>query len=175
MLLAEIQSKLNDSDPHIRGDAAIALADLGPHARAAIPILLARLSSPEESLYDRACAAWGLPRIGVNGDQAVPILLQVLDETADQTDAGELRYRAAEAVGSLSDSFRILVPLARRSVGDRYWKVRLLGLTQIERLGQRHRRLVEMLISSVRPLVKDEVEEIRTLAREIVDRFAKGV
>ena len=47
MMLGELQTKLNDSDPHIRVDAAIALADL---------------CSREETLHDRACAAWALPR-----------------------------------------------------------------------------------------------------------------
>jgi hypothetical protein len=175
MLLGEIQGKLNDADPHIRQDAAIALADLGPHARAAIPTLLARLSSPEEPLHDRACAAWALPRIGVNGDQAVPVFLQVLNETGDQAEADELRFRAAEAVESLSDSFRVLVPLARRCLADRGWKSRVYGLALVERLGKRNRRLLEMLMPSVEPLLDDEVDEIREDARRIVDGFAKGV
>ena len=174
MLLGEIQTKLNDPDPHIRQDSAIALADLGPHARAAIPLLLDRLRSREETLHDRACAAWTLPRIGVDGDQAVPIFLQVLNETADQAEAGELRYRAAEAIETLTESFRTLVPLARRSLGDRYWKSRLYGLALVERLGKRSRRLLEMLMPSVEPLLDDEVEEIREDARRIVDGFAKG-
>jgi hypothetical protein len=32
-----------------------------------------------------------------------------------------------------------------------------------------------MLMPSVKPLVHDEVEEIRDFAREIVDRFTRGV
>jgi hypothetical protein len=175
MLLAEIESKLNDIDPHIRQDAAVALADLGPHAPAAIPLLLDRFRSPEETLHDRACAAWALPRIGVDGDQEVPLFLQVLDETADEPDADELRFRVAEAVEALSDSFRVLVPLARRCLRDRGWKSRVFGLALVERLGKRNRRLLEMLLSSVEPLLDDEVDEIREDARRIVDGFAKGV
>ena len=173
MLLGEIQSKLNDPDPHIRQDAAIALADLGPRACAAIPLLLDRLSSPTETLHDRACAAWALPRLGLDRDQAVPIFLQVLNEAADQADAGELRFRAAEAIEALSDSFRTLVPVARRSVEDRYWKVRLFGLTLVERLGKRSRRVLEMLIGNVKPLLDDDLEEIRVVARQIANDFAK--
>lgn len=175
MLLAEIQAKLNDFDPHIRQDAAIALADLGPHARAAIPILLARLSSPEETLHDRECAAWTLPRIGVDGDLTLPIFVQVLDETVNQVEAGDLRFRASEAIEALSDSFRILVPLARRCLADRGWKSRMYGLALAERLGKRHHRLLEMLMPTVRLLLDYEAEEIRNFAGEIVDGIAKGV
>lgn len=175
MLLAEIQAKLTHPDPHVRQDSAIALADLGTHARAAIPALLDRLGSSDATLHDRACAAWALLKIGVKEGLAVPVFVQVLDETADHPDAGELRYRAAEAVESLTDSFRTLVPLARRCLADSYWKPRLYGLTLVERLGKRHRRLLEMLMPSVEPLLDDEMEEVRAFAREIVDCFAKGV
>ena len=175
MMLGEIQTKLNDPDPHIRGDSAIALADLGPHARAAIPVLLDRLLSPEETHHDRACAAWALPRIGVNGDQAVPIFLHVLNETVAQPEADELRFRSAEAIESFTDSFRVLVPLARRCLADRGWKCRMHGLAMVERLGKRRRRILEMLLPSVEPLLADEVEEIRAFAREIVDGFAEGL
>lgn len=175
MLLGELRAKLNNADPHIRQDAAIALADLGPRARAAIPLLLDRLRSSKETLHDRACAAWALPRIGVDGDQAVPVLLEVLNETADQAEASELRYRAAEAVEAITDSLRTLVSLARRCLRDRFWKSRLFGLALVERLGKRDRRLLEMLMPNVGPLLDDEVEEINDFAREIVDGFAKGV
>lgn len=171
MLLAEIQAKLHDLDPHVRQDAAIALGDLGLHARAAIPVLLDRLRSPEETLHDRTCAAWALPRLGVDGHQAVPIYLQVLSETADQVHASELRYRAAEAVESLTESFRILVPLARRCLLDRGWKPRLYGLTLSERLGKRHRRLLDMLLPGVEALIEDEMEEVRELARVLVQEL----
>ena len=174
MLLGEIQTKLTDPDPHIRQDAAFALADLGSHAHAAIPLLLDRLRSPEEALQDRACAAWALPRIGVDGDQAVPIFLRVIAETADQPQADELRLRSAEAVETLTDSFRILVPLARRCLTDRGWKPRLYGLALVERLGKRNRRLLEMLVPSVESLLTDEVGEIRMFAQEILAAFERA-
>ena len=70
MLFAEIQSKLDDPDPHIRGEAAIALADIGPRASRTIPLFLERLRSTNTTFHDRACAAWALPRIGVDGQAA---------------------------------------------------------------------------------------------------------
>ena len=174
MLLGEIQSKLSDLDPHIRQDAAVALADLGTHARSAIPFLLERLGSPESTIHDRTYAARALPRIGVNEQQALPILLTVLDESSDQREADELRFRVAEAVEVLCDSFRILVPLARRCLQDRGWKSRTHGLALVERLGKRSRRLLEMLMPNVMPLLDDDVDENRFLARRIVERVYGG-
>ena len=79
MLLGEIQAKLADHDPHIRGDATIALTDFGRHARHIVPILLDQLRSPESTLHDKTLAAWALPSIGAAADEAVPVLLAILD------------------------------------------------------------------------------------------------
>jgi HEAT repeat protein len=170
MLLGEIQMKLNDPDPHIRQDAAIALADLGPHARHVIPILLDRLRSPETTFHDKTLAAWALPRIGVRSDDAIPTLLAVLEEAGDQPEAGELRRYAAEAVEHLNDSFRLLVPLARRCLTDPFWKCRLHGVCLVERLVERDRRLLPMLVPNVEPLLTDELEEVRAIAQQICER-----
>ena len=166
MLLGEVTAKLDDSDPHVRQDTVVALVDFGTHARGAVPILLDRVSSRETALHDRTLAAWALPRIGA-GESAVPILLQVIEES-DQPEVGELRFRAAEAVESLTDSFRVLVPLARRLVGDRHWKCRLHGVRLIGRLVWRERRLLAMIAADVERLVDDEVEVVREGAGRVV-------
>jgi HEAT repeat protein len=171
MLLDEIQKKLGDPDPHVRQDAVIALAEFGSHARGAVPLLLERLRSNETPTHDRTLSAWVLPRIGVHAEQGIPILLTVLDETENETEADELRRWAAEAVESLTDSFRVLVPLARRCLKDRYWKCRLHGLLMVERLVQRERRLLPMLVPNVESLVSDEVEEIREVAGRVLEGF----
>ena len=171
MLLDEIQTKLNDADPHIRQDACIALAEFGTHASAAIPVLLDRLRSPQETPLDRTLSAWALPRIGVAAEQGIPVFLAVLVETAGEADADEMRRLSAEAIESLSDSFRVLVPLARRCLLDRFWKCRMHGLMLVEQLVQRERRLLPMLVPNVEPLLSDEVEEVRKIARRIVDSF----
>ena len=123
-------------------DAAIALADFGLHARNAVPLFLDRLSTG--TIHERTLAAWALPKIGAD-KSSVSIFLAVLVETAEQTEAGELRLRSAEAVEFLTDSFRVLVPLARQLLRDRLGKCRLHGLLLVERLGERDLRLLEML------------------------------
>jgi len=167
MLLGEIRAKLNDSDPHVRQDAAIGLADYGIHARAAVPLLLIRLSSSEETLHDRTLAAWALPRIGAD-ESSVSIFLAVLDETADQPEADELRQRTAEAMEYMKSSFRVLVPLARRLLRDRLGPCRLHGLHLVERLGERDRRIWPMLVPNVEPLLNDDLEEVTAIAQRIM-------
>jgi hypothetical protein len=170
-LLGEIQAKLSDLDPHVRQSAVIALADFGHHARGAVPLLLERLRSNETPTHDRTLSAWTLPKVGVTAEQAIPVFLAVLDEAANETEADELRRWSVEAVESLTDSFRVLVPLARRCLQDRHWKCRLHGLNLVERLGERHRRLLSLLVPNVEPLMDDGVEENRAVARRIVEGF----
>lgn len=167
MLLGEIQAKLNDSDPHVRADAIVALTDFGPRARGAVPLLLERLRAG--TLHERTLTAWVLPRIGAGGD-AVPTILAVLDETAKQIDAGELRLRSVETIEQLTDSFRVMVPLARRCLRDGYWKCRLAGLHSVEGLISRERRLLPVLMPNVEVLLGDEVEEVRSAARRFVSQ-----
>ena len=165
MLMGEIRAKLNAPDPHVRQDAAIALADYGLHARAAVPDLLARLRLTESTIHDRTLAAWALPKIGAD-EGSISIFLAVLDETADQSESGELRQRLAEGIESMTNSFRVLVPLARRLLRDR--PCRLHGLQLVERLGERDRRLLPMLVPNVKPLLSDEVEEVTAIAQRIM-------
>ena len=156
-------------ESHIRGDAILALTEFGHHARDAVPMLLKLLSSSESTLHDKTGDAWALPRIGAADEESLPSLLTILDRSGEQTDAGELRRCVAEAIEQLTDSFRVLVPLARRCLSDPHWRCRLHGLVLVERLGKRHKRLLPMLVPNVEPLVDDEVEEIRAVAQRIED------
>ena len=175
LLLSEVQNKLDDPDPHVRQDAAFVLvADFGHHARDAVPMLLDRLRSSKCTIHDKNLAAWALPRIGADGKHVVPVVA-VLSKATNQFEAGELRRCLAETVESLTDSFRVLVPLARRCLRDPHWRCRLHGLVLVDRLGERDRRLLPMLVQNVKPLLADEVEEIRAVAQRIMDGQSKRV
>jgi hypothetical protein len=170
MLLGEIQAKLGDPDPHVRQDAVVALVGFGLHARGAVSLLLERLRSTESTVHDRTLAAWALPKIGAD-EGSVSIFLAVLDEAAVHSEAGELTLRSAEAVEFLTDSFRVLVPLARRLFRDRLAKCRLHGLHLAERLSERDRRLLTMLVPNVEPLLNDEVQEVQAIAQRVMSLF----
>ena len=167
MLLGEVQAKLNDADPHVRADAIVALADFGAHARGAVPMLLKRLGAGTR--HERTLAAWALPRIGA-GEDAVSMLLEVLDETAEHIDACELRLGLVEAIEQLTDSFRVLVPLARRCLRDQHWKCRLHGVRLVEQLIRRERRVLPMLMPNVDALLADGVVEVQVAVRRFVSQ-----
>lgn len=96
------------------------------------------------------------------------MLLAVLDETAEHIDACELRLRSVDAIECLSNSYRVLVPLARHCLRDKYWKCRLLGLELVERLIRRERRLQPLLMPNVEALAGDAVEEVRAAVMQFV-------
>jgi HEAT repeat protein len=87
-------TKLDDLDPNVRRDAAIALGDFCPKDHPAVNVLIKRLRSPQQKLPDRGYAAWALGRIGAKAFIVTPLLLAVIEETKDQTDADELRLGA---------------------------------------------------------------------------------
>ena len=100
----------------------------------------------------------------------VPILLTLIDETKDQPEANESRYFAAESIERLTGEINVLTTIACRCLVDCFWQCRMRGLFVVERQPE----LRDSFVPIIELLVKDEVEEIRDLAREIVDGFAKG-
>lgn len=163
-LIDHLITRLNDDDPHIRSEAAIALGDL-ENGRA-VPILLKRVQSAEITPHDRACAAWALGRIGRDRNGVVAVLLNVLEQTARSADTDELRRCAAEAVEALTDDGEVLFAVARICLIDSYYKCRLIGLGLVERLGDRRAELLPL----VERLVRDEVEAVSTEAGRITSK-----
>ncbi len=90
-LLDHLISKLDDPDPEVRQDAAIAIGDDCPREHPAIDVLIERLRSPDQTFHDRTCAAWALGRIKAKAGEILPILLTLIDEMKDQPEADQLR------------------------------------------------------------------------------------
>lgn len=67
---------LQDSDPHIRGTAALEIANYSPPTGPAVPILIDLLEDPDP--YVRANAAMSL--LGSKAKEAVPSLLRLLND-----------------------------------------------------------------------------------------------
>ena len=166
--------QLRDPDPLVRQEAAIALGDFCRKDHPAVNVLIERLRSSEFTHHDRACAAWALGRIGARTSEVIPILLSVIEETRDQTEADELRSYAAEAIVNLISEMDVLLKLAQHCLVDRFWKCRMNGLLLVERLLTRQPDLRDSLVPLVEPLVTDEVEEIREKARRILIGFEEG-
>lgn len=66
---------LQDKNPDTRHEAIMALAEIGPAAKSAVPALAAALKSDEK---DRFAAAYALGRIGPDAVDAEPLLLALL-------------------------------------------------------------------------------------------------
>lgn len=165
-LIDHLIGRLNDDDPQIRSEAAIALGDLEQENGRAVPELLERVQMTEVTPHDRACVAWALGRIGQGRNDIVPILVNVLEQTAGSADADELRRCAAEALEALTDDGEVLFAVARICLIDSYYKCRLIGLGLVERLGDRRAELLPL----VERLVRDEVEAVSTEAGRITSK-----
>lgn len=163
--------ELDDPDPIVRQEAAIALGDFCREEHPAINVLIQRLQSSDQSLRDRACAAWALGRIKAKASDIIPILLALAEEMKDQPEADEFRSYAAEAIERLTDDIDVLTTVARHCLRDRFWKCRMRGLFLIERLLKRQPELRDGLVPMIEPLVKDEVEEVRGNARRVLIGF----
>jgi len=162
-LIDHLTGRLTDDDPHIRSEAAIAIGDLERENGKAVPVLLQRVHSSEITPHDRACAAWALGQVGRGRSEIVPILLSVLEQSADSTDANDLRRCAAEAIVGLSDNGDVLLAVARLCLIDPYFKCKLIGLDLIEKLGERGAELRPL----IERLVVDEVDAVSAAARRI--------
>jgi HEAT repeat protein len=174
-LADKLMAKLNDLDPIVRQEAAIALGDSCPKDHLAVNVLIERLRSPDHTFHDRACAAWALGRIGEKASEIIPILLALIEELKDQAEADELRNYAAEAVERLTNDIDVLTTVAQNCLQDRFWKCRMSGLFLVERLLKRQPDLRDGFVPVIEPLLSDELEEIREKARRILDGFEKGV
>ena len=167
-LIDHLIGRLNESDPYTRQEAAIALGDLQSDGGRAVQVLLNRVQSAEVTQHDRACAAWALGRIGQHTKEVVPILMGVLRDSASQPDADELRRCAAEAIESLTDDRGILLTVARLCLIDQFYKCKLIGLSLVERLGERGPDILLL----VEPLLSDDVEPVRAAAQRITTDFS---
>ena len=167
--------ELNDPDPLVRQEAAIALGDFCREDHPCIDVSIERLQSTEQTHHDRACAVWALGRIKAKAGEVVPILLTLIDEMKDQLEADEFRSYAAEAIERLTGDIDVLTTVAKSCLGDGFWKSRMRGLSLVERLFKRQPDLRDAFVPLIEPLLRDELEEIRENVRRILAGLEEGV
>jgi HEAT repeat protein len=90
----ELIKRLRDADELVRLHAAITLGSLGEGARPAVPLLADLLVS--DHVLDRRAAAWGLRDLGGVAEEAVPALLEALEDGDEQV--ADLAAQALEAI-----------------------------------------------------------------------------
>lgn len=148
-------------NPATQQDATMALAQMGPKARLAVPALLEALKSPDKNV--RSSAAFVLGRIGTEAKSAVPDLIDALkDSNQDvrlaaaialqwigsevkrtavnalvgvlkEQDA-DLRGRAASALADSGPEARYALPALKKALKDPDERVRQAAASALKRI-----------------------------------------
>jgi HEAT repeat protein len=74
----DVIKALDDSDPMVQGEAAVAIAAIGPDAAAAVPTLLKTLADDKAAPDSRYSAAYALGRIGPAAQSATETLRSLI-------------------------------------------------------------------------------------------------
>jgi HEAT repeat protein len=147
----------NDRDPEIRRRAAVALDELGPAAKAAVPALIAALK--DEKVRFNAVVA--LSKIGPDAKAAVIPLSKLLkDPDLNINAAIALREMGAEAKPAVP---ALIEALKHQNEETRFYAANALGL-----IGAEPKACVPALI----PLLKDEDEKVRGMAAQVLGVFS---
>ena len=104
-------AQLNAEDHHTRTNAAIALYELGPAAKSAVPDLL-RLLDDEEVV-----AAWALNAVAQIGDDSKETVRAVTRVLLDEKCSPSLGFNAAVALGKVGEFEPILQVLKGGQTG----------------------------------------------------------
>jgi HEAT repeat protein len=149
--------QLQASDPQVRANAAVALGQLGPAAKDAVPALLEALS---DETVASGSAVFALQQIGEGGDlvaRALTVLLR--DEQAFPT----LRYQAAVALGRIGQFDPVLDLIKQEPLG---WVPAAFSA-----MGPRSKDAVP----AVAAMLKSEVPEHRAAAVDILSHMESHV
>ena len=95
----------------VQYNAALALRELGPAAKPAVPALIAVLADKKSRIRD--VAIWALMGIGPEASEAIPALTDLLYDSEEDWD---IRYCAAEALEKIKGEES--VPSEKRPFGD---------------------------------------------------------
>jgi hypothetical protein len=110
-----------------RLSAISALGEIGPHARAAIPLLVEILQGGEVGAAFRAMEA--LRQIGDWADRAFPVLVELLKDERHM-----IRGMAARLLGEMGPQAKSAIPALRRALADESCYVRVYAERALQSL-----------------------------------------
>ena len=117
--LAELVKGLAESDPQVRGDAAVAIGAIGAEATAAVPELQKLVADETVAAGVRYAAAYALGSIGPSALAAEPVLRE-LTQSKDEMMATVAVWATLKIKPDDKSLFAAAVPLLRRALrGDR--------------------------------------------------------
>jgi len=135
------QSALTDGSLRVRGGAAVALGQLGPAAKEAVPALLEALQDPAREVRVQAASALG--KIGPVHPRVVPALLAELE----QENVREAAAQALVAIGPATHPQ--LLPALNRLLKSPFRDAREVALRTIGKLGPTAKGFVPLLLESL--------------------------
>jgi HEAT repeat protein len=129
---------LADSDPHVRHQSAVALAEIGRPAASAVPALVAALKDSDDVVPPAAFDA--LVSLGPEADAAAPALVALLSEPSSY-----VRERAVDALASIGSG---AVPALNKALGSSNAVVVEWAARALERVGRKARSAEPALLAA---------------------------
>jgi HEAT repeat protein len=167
--LADMQAGLSDPNPKYRADSAMAIAAIGPAAKAAVPGLAGLLSDESSPAEVRYTAAYALGRIGPDAASAEPVLRK-LAESSDELMATVAVWAALKIKPDDTSLFDIAIPKLRHTLNQERELARLEAAVALGEIGPGASTalpLLEMLAE------EDPSADVRAAAAAAVKRIRR--
>jgi HEAT repeat protein len=160
---------LDDREEGIRRSSVLAVREIGPPAKAAVPGLVRRLGDPREDEFVRRDAAEALGRIGPPARDALPALKKIVDAGENAELAGDAVLAIAQMETDPDKACSGLVDAAFR----RDWSVRRKAVRALGRYGREGAAAVLFLADEHFTGAEEEALEAALEAgRDGIARFA---
>lgn len=164
-----IMATLSDEDTFVRGEAAIALAAIGPPAAAAVPTLQKILVDEAEDPGTRYSVAYALGRIGAAAAPAMSTL-RALSDSKDELMATVAVWAALKIEPGNSEFFETAMPRLRKALQADSDLARLEAAVALGEIGPHAKAAIPIL-----ELVEedDPVRAVRAAAAEALRKIGK--
>ncbi len=131
------------TEPDLRQDAILALAEIGPAAQSAVPVLQAVLRDADQNArVNAAKAIWQITR---EADEVVSVLAGVLEKGDD-----EVRHAAAEQIQEMGPWAEAAVPALSKMLQDKDWSQRYAAAEALGAIGPPAAPALPALIAAFR-------------------------
>jgi uncharacterized caspase-like protein len=152
---------LGDSDRWVRISAAVALGQIGPDAKEAVPSLIKALGDSDPGMRYRAAEALG--KIGSEAKEAIPALLKALGDNEP-----EVCIVADSAIAKIVPEVKEAAPTLIKALGDSDIRVRHGAINALGKIGSSVESVVPALIAAL----SDPVPDIRKEAILLLQKIA---